>query len=296
MSYCIGIDVGGTGSRWAVIAASGALVARGSAPGATGHLFNPEMREKFTAMAHEIAAQAGGTIKAAHAGVTGLGGRAIADARDILASALGCAPDRVSATDDMELAFRARFAPGEGHLVSAGTGSVGLHIASDGTPIRVGGRGTLIDDGGSGAWIVLRALDCIYRQLDETGRTGLLGDTLFAAIGGSDWDTVRAYVYAGDRGRIGALAPAVAAAARDGDADARALLERAIAELARLARALVARGGPLPIGFVGGVLTLDPSIKPGLAAALPGHAVDFPTIDAALAAAAIANAQYGSPR
>lgn len=295
MARFAGIDVGGTGSRWAVIDGAGTLVARGSAAGATGHLFNPDMRAKFTAMAHEIAAQAGG-ITALHAGVTGLGGKAIPDAQKILAAAFGSAPEHVTATDDMELAFRARFAPGEGHLISAGTGSVGLHIARDGTHIRVGGRGTLIDDGGAGAWIALRALDIVHRQIDETGTTGLLGQTLFTAIGGADWDTVRAYVYAGDRGRIGALAPAVAQAAQAGDADARALLDRAILELARLAKALLARGGTLPVDFVGGVLTLDPSIKPGLTAALPGITVNFPAIDAALSAASIAKAHYGSPQ
>src|SRR5690606_321284 len=116
--------------------------------------------------------------------------------------------------------YVANFAPGEGHLVAAGTGSVGLHIAQDGSFVRVGGRGILIDDAGSGSWIALKALDQIYRILDHTGsfaRAEALAEQMFAEIGGNRWHDVRQFIYAGDRGRIGSLAVAVARAAEAGD-------------------------------------------------------------------------------
>ena len=188
----------------------------------------------------------------------------------------------------MELAYRAAFAPGAGHLISAGTGSIGLHVTADGQIIRVGGRGLLIDDGGSGTWIALTALDRLYRLIDETGSTAgaqILADELFTAIGGSDWDATRAYIYGSDRGRIGALAQAVARAATKGDALALDILTQAGTELARLGQALVARAGHLPIGYVGGIIDLHPQIRLSLADALPDEVLLYPRLDAAAFAA-----------
>ncbi|GLQ54690.1 N-acetylglucosamine kinase [Devosia nitrariae] len=289
----IGVDIGGTASRWVIADADGTTIARGAAPGATGHLFNPAERNRFAATIGAISAETHAhlPVAAAFLGVTGLGERAFDEARAIAGAALGLDPARIGTSDDMELAFRAAFAPGAGHLVSAGTGSVGLHVAADGTLVRVGGRGLLIDDGGSGTWIALTALDNLYRIIDETGGTGeagILAEELFAAMGGDDWSATRAYVYGSDRGRIGALAQAVARAADRGDAIALANLERAAEELARLGRALVKRAGNLPIGYVGGVIGLHQSIKSALIAALPGCHVVFPQIDAARHAAVMA--------
>lgn len=287
----LGIDIGGTASRWVVTDAAGTEVARGAAAGATGHLFAAAERERFDRVIGEIAAARGGDVQAVQAGITGLGPQARADARQMLAARFGIGAEAVAVSDDMELAFRACFAPGEGHLVAAGTGSIGLHMTADGEVVRVGGRGLLIDDGGSGSWIALRALDRLYRQIDETGTPGEaqgLADALYAAVGGSGWDDVRSFVYGGDRGRIGMLAQAVAAAAKAGDPMAEAVLDDAARELARLARALLGRCGQRPVAFVGGVLALHPAVATGLEAALPEIELRFPRIDAALHAAQMA--------
>jgi N-acetylglucosamine kinase-like BadF-type ATPase len=239
----------------------------------------------------EIAADVAAPVDAVHAGVTGLGPKAFADAHAIIASRFGIAPQAVSSGDDMELAYRAVFAPGGGHLVAAGTGSIGLHITETGDVIRVGGRGLLIDDGGSGTWITLTALNELYRRVDETGGPAdaqALAEALYGAIGGSNWDEVRSFVYGSDRGRIGALAQAVAAAATAGDPLAQQILRDAAAELARLARALIGRTRALPVAFTGGVIDLHPSIRSALAEALPGVDIDFPQVDAALHAAQMA--------
>lgn len=297
MSRYLGIDMGGTGTRWVLADGKGTELGRGRAPGATGHLFNPEARSRFVAVIAEIARQSAGPVDGLYAGVTGLGGKAADEAREILSGALDCPRAAIWAGDDMSLAYRAVFAPGEGHLVSAGTGSVGLHIPSRGEAIRVGGRGILIDDGGSGAWIALRALDTIFREIDLKGpeaETGPLAASLFDAIGGSDWDSVRAYVYAGDRGQIGGLAQAVAQAGKAGDETALALLDAAGTELARLARALVARGGHRPVAFIGGVLALDPAITARLGAELADIEILFPKVDAALSGARLAAQHYGA--
>lgn len=292
--YYLGLDVGGTATRWALADETGRLVKRGALGGATGHLFAEKPRADFAAVIDGVAAALERHVPLAgvHAGVTGLGPTAFSEARIIIGPAFSIAPDAIALEDDIALAYRAAFAPGEGHLISAGTGSIGLHLKATGEIIRVGGRGLLIDDGGSGTWIALTALDRLFRRIDEQGAplgAEILAAALATAVGGGEWDDARRYVYGSDRGRIGMLAPAVAQAATAGDALALQVLTDAAGELARLARALINRAGALPVAFVGGIIALHPVIKQTLVDALPQADVRFPKIDAAATAARLAH-------
>jgi glucosamine kinase len=291
--YYLGLDVGGTATRWALADEDGRLVKRGALSGATGHLFAEQPRADFVRMIQSVAAALDRYLPLAgvHAGVTGLGPKAFAEARTIMTPALGAAPSAIALDDDIALAYRAAFAPGAGHLISVGTGSIGLHIKPDGEVVRVGGRGLLIDDGGSGTWIALTALNRLYRLIDGQGApvgAEILAKSLAAGVGGDSWDDARAYVYGSDRGRIGMLAPCVAQAASAGDPLALEILVDAAHELARLARALIGRAGNLPVAFVGGIIALHPVIKQTLAADLSGVETVFPKIDAAATAALLA--------
>lgn len=299
-SAYLGIDVGGTASRWVVVSESGLEIARGKAGGATGHLFNPVEHDRFGRILADIAAALpeGTVVHGVHAGVTGLGENAAAEAQGLLARQFDVWGERVTTSDDMEVAFRAVFPPGGGHLVSAGTGSIGLHLTAHGEQIRVGGRGLLIDDAGSGTWIALTALDRLYRLIDRVGEprgAELLAEAIGAAVGGPNWDHVRQFVYGSDRGRIGTLAQPVATAASAGDPLAQTVLADAARELARLAQALLERAGALPVGFVGGIIDLHPLIRAGLVEALPGVDLSFRRVDAALHAAQMARAHNSRP-
>jgi len=297
MSVYMGIDIGGTGSRWCVVDADGNEVGRGACAGATGHLFADAPRGQFETVLDDIAtATAGYGISAIEAGITGLGRTTAETARRLVSAKLGTAVDAVFVADDIELAFRVRFAPGGGHLIAAGTGSVGIHVTAAGQPVRVGGRGLLIDDAGSGTWIALRALDLVYRDIDRHGvaaRTGTLAAALFEAVGGQDWDSVRSYIYGNDRGRIGALATSVAAAADAGDATAHELLRRAGEELARLGNDLIARCGPAPVAVMGRIPALSPIIRESLKGRLEEADVRFDSFDPALGAAMLARDRIG---
>lgn len=293
----LGIDIGGTASRWVVADANGSILGRGSAPGAIGHIFNPVERERLHATLANIAE--GVRVHAPDAallGVTGLGDKVHEEARTMVQALFGIVPARTGLADDMELAYRAVFAPGAGHLVSAGTGSIGLHLTENGEIIRVGGRGLWIDDAGSGTWIALNALDQLYRRIDETGGpadAATLAAELYAEIGDEGWDATRSFAYGSDRGKIGTLAQAVARAASKDDPVAIAVLQQAALELARLAKALISRAGALPVAFVGGITTLHPLIRPALETALVGYTVTFPQIDAAAYAAQYARELFG---
>jgi N-acetylglucosamine kinase-like BadF-type ATPase len=290
----LGIDGGGTATRWAVADPAGDIVGAGELPPVSGLLYHADARATFAEMARSLAAAIPPGVGAVIAGITGLtgGSDSAAHARDILASALAVPAASVRVEDDIWIAYHAAFAPGAGHLVYSGTGSIGLHVAADGSLLRVGGRGMLIDDGGSAFWIGRTAIDRMYRDIDATGEArGALAEALFAAIGGRDWDSVRGYVYGGGRTKVALLAMAVADAAREGDAAALALLHEAGVELARLARALVGRIGPLPVALAGRAAGLHPVIETAMRVAAPGIAITRGEADAAAAAARMAARQ-----
>ena len=296
----LGIDVGGTASRWVACDDAGTVLARGQAAGATGHIFNPAERDRLGAALARISdalAAAGLATRSVTAGVTGYGSAASAAVTAMLAGQFGVGTGAILVADDIVLAYLANFAPGEGHLVSAGTGSIGLYLGEGDNYVRVGGRGILIDDAGSGSWIALRALDAMYRTLDRSGTFAAvapLARHMLAELGGDSWHDVRQFIYAGDRGRIGTLAVAVARAADDGDATALSILAEAGTELARLAQALIARAGIRPIGLVGGAISLHPLIIEHMRRELTGREVRRLDADAGLAAARLqAN---GDPR
>ena len=263
----LGIETGGTGSRWCLAASSGGIVARGEMEPMTGHVFTQAERDRVAGIFSRLAGELAGIGKptAIVAGVTGLGPesavRAVFSA--ILATAFGCPEDRILVVDDMWLGYRARFAPGEGIVVYSGTGSIGYHLAADGEIIRAGGRGVLIDDGGSAAWIAAEALRRLLRREDEAPGSGwesALGHAFAQALGGASWDAVRTHVYGGDRGSLGLLARAVATAGDAGDATAAEIFGQAGVELARLALALRARAGAKPVALCGRAATLSPLI------------------------------------
>jgi glucosamine kinase len=286
----LGIDAGGTAVRWAVCDRAGFPVARGEAAPVTGHLFLEEARAGFEAFAGELGSVVADLrIGAVVAGITGLTGDSdeAAQARTILSESLRVGPGRIVVQDDLWIGYHAVFKPGEGHVVYAGTGSVGMHIRADGTVVRVGGRGILIDDAGSAFAIGRAALNLVYRRIDRQEEVGALGRALFAAVGGEDWNTVRAHVYGGGRTAVALLAMHVAMAADD-DAGAMAVLREAGAELAVLARALLDREGARDVVLLGRAAGLHPEISLAMADALPGVALRMAVTDAALAAARLA--------
>jgi len=288
--HWLGVDMGGTATRWVACDATGQPRARGVAPGASA-LENAVDRQKFNRVLSQIVSECPAKIQGAVLGLTGSGLAPGAAFVAESASVLGLPQDRVLILNDMVLAWHAVYPHGGGHLIAGGTGSVGLSISPSGQMTLVGGRGTLIDDAGSGAWIALQAVRRLWRIIDAHGApvgAEVLAHHLFAAIGGTAWDDTQRAIYAGDRGKIGALATAVADAAQDGDPLALATMTRAGEELARLAHDLISRCGPAPVGLIGGVLALHPSIQAAFEAALPDVQPFYPSPDAAAYAASMA--------
>jgi N-acetylglucosamine kinase-like BadF-type ATPase len=295
----LGLDGGGSATRWALCEEGGALVARGELPPISGHLVKPDERARLAQVAALLRAAlpAGGPPARVVAGITGLSAEApeAGVASAILAAGLGLPVASVLVSDDTWIAYHAAFRPGEGHVVYAGTGSVGMHVRADGTVVAVGARGMLIDDAGSAFWIGSEALNLIYRRLDEDPAAGgRLAQEIYADVGGATWPAVRTYVYADGRNRVAMLARAVARAAAADDADALAIMRRAGAELARLALALVPREGVRPVALLGRAARLHPAILEGMRQAAPELTLTLRDNDAAMAAARLALAAVAS--
>nr|WP_315261511.1 BadF/BadG/BcrA/BcrD ATPase family protein [uncultured Duganella sp.] len=271
----LGIDAGGTQTRWALADTAGAIVAEGSVGGMSATQMGSTagrdaVRGIFAMLASQVLAAAQ-PVRAC-AGLTGFDG-AGTQAAQLLAEVLKIAPSAISMRNDVEIAYLDSFRPGEGYLVYAGTGSIAAWIDAGGQFHRAGGRGVTLDDGGGGFWIAREAMRHIWRLEDEqpgVWQQSAMARAVFAQIGGSDWSLSRQFIYGQDRGAIGSLALAVASSA-DADPVARNILERAGTELARIALALVGRYGERPIVLGGRAAHLHPLIAQSMRAALPGE-------------------------
>lgn len=289
----LGLDAGGTQTRWALADGKGNIVADGAVAGITALQLNTNdgrlhIQQALADIAKVVASF--GKPHAVCAGVTGL------DERDerlcqLIAASLDIAATVVSVRSDIDIAYHDLFKPGEGYVVYAGTGSIAAYIDEANVFHRAGGRGVLLDDGGGGFWIAREALRHIWRLEDE--RPGAWQDSpmaveMFKHIGGSEWSFSRQFFYGRDRGDIGKLAIAVAASAND-DAVARNILCQAGSELARLGNAMISRFGVRPIALAGRAALLHSSIEDTMRAALPTQAqLKVRVSEAHLAAARIA--------
>ena len=262
----LGLDCGGTESRWHLLDRQGQLVAHGRGPRLSGHLFEPRERERamdaLRTLCRDIR-KAEAPVEAVTAGVTGLSMDSPERQMliEVIFALLDVPMNMVSVDGDVWLAYRAVFQPGEGILVYAGTGSAACHVAVDyRRRLRAGGHGWLVDDSGSGFWIGQQALRWMMREHDRTGELPdtALSDAMLGRIGGRDWVAIRSYVYADSRRHVAELAPAVAAAAEAGDQVARQIFADAGRELARLGLAMIDRVGLKPVALTGGVARAHP--------------------------------------
>ncbi len=269
----LGIDAGGTQTRWALAGADGAVIAEGHVGGLSAlQMSNASGRHSVRATFAELAQAVlqHGRPGRVRAGLTGFGG----DGEQLqrwLAELLSLPLAAISLCNDIEIAYLGSFTPGAGYLVYAGTGSIGAYIDADNTFHRAGGRGVMLDDGGGGFWIAREALRLIWRNEDESPgawKDSPMARAVFAYVGGDDWAYSRQFIYGQERGEVGKLALAVAATA-DTDPAALAILNNAGLELARLARALTQRFGPRPVVLSGRASSLHPAIAAAMRTALP---------------------------
>jgi N-acetylglucosamine kinase-like BadF-type ATPase len=284
----IGIDLGGSGTRAALVAADGSVLATGRGPSGLlgGAATRPAAGRRHLARALNaalapIAARAGREACVVFAGTRGL---SVAGRRESLYLELRTRfpGAEVQVANDALIGLWAGLAGRPGVAVVAGAGSIALARSDAGVEGRAGGWGYLLGDEGSGYWIGCQAVACYLRALEGRQAPDRLGEQLATTIGRGSVVEVLGWLYSGHDqvARLAELAPLVSRAADQGDACAVSILERAGGALAELAAVAARQVWPaaLPDGTrvvcLGGVwaagASLDAAFETALARLAPG--------------------------
>jgi glucosamine kinase len=269
----LGIDAGGSSTRW-LLRDQTKVLARGKTASVTGHVATQSQQEDTFAKLNIMLDEVKGFAQPQNvvAGIAGLSATPNASEwfRTTLAQLLNLESQQVTIHDDIYLAYLNAFEPGEGILIYAGTGSVAYYLSEDGSRLRAGGFGYLIDDAGGGYWIGREALKQVLRWADETDTPQQpLARVMYETLGATRWSEISALIYTDGRSKVASLAPAVALAAAQGDEAATNILKEAGRELAKLGQVLINRlGRPLPVALAGGIRALSPVLIRSLESSL----------------------------
>ncbi len=247
--YVLGVDGGATGCRVAIAGVDGTPVAR--AEGAEANVasdFDKALRHLTDAIGR-AADQAGldaATLAATPAWL-GLAGAIDADTCARVEAALPFATVRVS--DDRPTGMTGALDGRDGCLVATGTGSFLGRQAGD-QRVFVGGWGLQVSDQASGAWLARNMLRAVVDHHDNMGPDSELLRGIVAEFG-----SVAEAVFFSLRAtptEFARYAPRIIAAASEGDAVARRLMQEGADWVAEGLRAMGATDGEA-VCLIGGI-------------------------------------------
>lgn len=262
----LGVDGGGTKTRFALVDGEGRLLAEAQ----LGTTYHPHVGLDgvrailATGVAEVLAAAARERADIAHAffGLPAYGedGHATAVLRELPAAILG--HHRYDCDNDMVCGWAGSLACADGINIVAGTGSIG-YGQRRGAAARAGGWGEAFSDEGSAYWIAMRGLNAYSRMSDGRLPKGPLHAVLNAHFGLDNDLDICAHVYGGNayaRGDLAQLSRQVADAANAGDAVAIDIFRDAGRELAQVCDALrialrFEPGEPVPVSHSGGAFS-----------------------------------------
>ena len=302
MPLYLGIDAGGTKTDCAV---SNGAELLGQATGASCKLARVG-KERGRENLHSVVRQACELARVAPNDVQhvciGMAGASLAEAVQWAQQTIReLTPEStIYVAGDHVIAHRAAFGTSPGVLVIAGTGSIAFGRNQKGETARAGGWGPNVSDEGSAFWVGREAVAEALRAFDQGQIDGLL-----AAIA-DHWKVAPEEVIRlanSSEPRFAELAGPVAAAAEQGDPQARDITDRAGKALAGLASAVIQKlwpqGGIVPVALSGGVLQgsaqVRQSFKETMRVLQPLAAVSFAYVRPVLGALEIA-AQRGVRR
>jgi glucosamine kinase len=293
----VGVDLGGGGTRAALVDAEGEVLVVGSGPPAgyaTGATGRRHVARALAAALAGIAPRIAGESCGVWAGTTGL---SIPGRRDWLALELTTRlpGGHVEVSNDAHIALFGALGTDPGVAVLAGTGSIAMARTSDGRLARAGGWGYLLGDEGSAYWLgreaIRRSLDALEGRSPTTLLTRLVTETA-----GSSALITWVNAAGSPVARLASLAPLVARAA---DADDHV----AIDILCRAGQALAAAGNaaakqlelpePVRVVCVGGVWAAGARLRHAFTTAWPSARLEEPLLPPVLGAVLLA---MGGPR
>jgi glucosamine kinase len=248
----LGVDGGASSAKWCLVDESGAVMKQGTLPPVDGHLYRSESLEKFRSFTKALKSDLNDLEPdVISLGITGFG------APELIKSELNSVFPlaKLNLSSDIALAYYSVFAPGQGVFIYAGTGSIAIHITKEGKEITVGGWGYLLGDEGAGYWIGRESLRHLLMQIESNTEFDELSRRISDAVGGSDWSSVREFVYGKDRSAVAALTPIVAKCAGSGVASAQEILNSAANFLVNLVNRMksLLNNEQLEIKFGGGI-------------------------------------------
>lgn len=232
MKYCIAIDGGGTKTDTVLFDTEGNILARHVGPGN-----NPtdigcdEARKRLMEDIDAVYRNAGGAVETLYGGIAGT-----LPNGDIYSDEISRRYDirRVRIEDDGCNLISGAFGHADGCGMVCGTGS-SLFVRREGQPLRhIGGKGYMIDTGGSGFEIgrdaICMALRAADGRIEHTVLQELLGEMLGCPVD----DRVIPMVHRGGRPYIASFAAAVFAGRRMGDCVCEEIFQRQSALMADL--------------------------------------------------------------
>lgn len=264
-SLLVAVDGGQTATKSLVATVGGVVLAMGRG-GPSDHFHGAGGVEKNRRAIHDAvrsalhAAEAEpGDVVAIGLGLTGAptGGEQTPVVDRIVGEILPRAAVSVVADYVTNLAGASEGKPGV--VLIAGGGAIGYGLTADGREALAGGFGYLLGDEGSAFDIGRQAIAAACRAEDRRGDPTDLRAIVLEHFGLETMRSIPRIVYREgfSRERISLLAPAVAAAARDGDEAARHIMATAGQQLAAMAlgviRQLFAAGDPVAVYLTGGV-------------------------------------------
>ncbi|MBB3343025.1 BadF/BadG/BcrA/BcrD ATPase family protein [Luteimonas sp. RC10] len=285
-SYYLGVDGGGTKTRFVLLDGEGGVraeVQRGTA-------YHPQigldgvralLADGIDAVTRQAQATPDG-IAYAFFGLPAHGEDAVATPQlDAMPEAL-LGHRRYRCDNDMVCGWAGSLACADGINIVAGTGSI-AYGQRQGRQARAGGWGEVFSDEGSAYWIAIQGLNAFSRMSDGRLPRGPLHAALRAHFDLADDLDLCARVYGAQaltRDRIAQLSLQVAQAAEAGDDAARAIFERAGQELAAIVDAVrraleFGDDAQVPVTCSGGAFGAGALLQAPLAAALQATGVGF---------------------
>jgi glucosamine kinase len=236
--FFLGVDGGGSRCRVRIRDRAGRFLSE--AEGGASNIYQDleAALETIIGTAREAGNAAGVKTNEVHAGL-GIAGLVTSVAAERLSN-IDLPFASVVADNDAYTACMGAFAGGDGGIVIAGTGSVGLALIG-GTRHMVGGWGFALGDHGSGAWLGHHAVRRAALSIDGLLQPTPLIEAVLSTVGHdrlhlSQWSSeARPKDYA-------SLAPLVFQTAMKGDVQAMTIVIEGAAAISNLGRALLARG------------------------------------------------------
>ncbi len=257
ISYLIGVDGGGSGTRAAIAGVSDgadlpAELARGSA-GSSGLINGADLAWDAVLSAINVAfSRIDQPVPPLSCLAIGLGLAGVHNkqwAASFVAKDPGFALVQLETDAYTTLLGAHRGLPGA--IIALGTGSVGEALLADGTRREVGGWGFPQGDEGGGAWLGWRAVNYAQQVMDGRQERSSFSEEMIQRCGGHR-DALFSWLARAKQADYAQLAPLVFHYAnQEKNQVARIILEDAAAEIEKMALALDTTSASLPIALCG---------------------------------------------